>query len=116
MAFYPHKTTIYSFSKEYIAFDVSKETKDTYCIQAKTTTNIETGAISARYSVLKNDSYSKKPEDPSLIKEDKKYYEVLYKGSCKECLDFIIDIVEKEGYWKQDPDDGFKKIFVEPSK
>lgn len=116
MAYYPNKTNISTYSKEYIAFEVGKESKDTYCIMAIARHNIETGEINTQYTVLKNDSYSKKPTDPSLIKENQKYEEELLKGSAKECLDFIVDIVTKEGYWDQDPNDGFKKVFIEPIK
>jgi hypothetical protein len=35
-------------------------------------------------------------------------------GTYKECLNYIKEIVETEGYWTQDTLDSFKEVFIEP--
>lgn len=117
MSYYPNKNNkVSSYNNESVAFDVGKETKDSYSINIYYIHDIENNIITSESSVIKNYSYNEKPLDKSKIIEGKKYKEQLFTGTVKECFKFIDDIVQSQGYWDQHPTQPFVKIFIEPTK
>jgi len=115
MAYYkPKNNIINTYNNESIAFNVNKETKDTYSVDIFQQINIETNEIlECKCEVVKNWTYGVKPKVKVI--EGKKYREVLLKSSSlKECYDFIDLIIQTEGYWDKHPTESFKEIFIEP--
>jgi len=110
MSYYP-KNDAYLYKDEAIVFNVGRETKDSYSIQIRCIIN-ENNEATIKTSVCKNSSYNLKTEN---TKPDRKYKEEnLFFGTFGECVEYIKNIVESQGYWKNDPEQPFREIFIEP--
>lgn len=117
MAYYPNKDNkVSGYQNESVAFDVGRETKDSYSITIHYRHNIETDIIIAEASVLKNWAHNEEPTDKSKLIEGKKYKKQLFTGTVKECFEYIDNIVQSEGYWDKHPTESFKQVFIEPTK
>ena len=88
---------------------------DSYSINSFYTHNINEDTITSKHEVVKNWSCNELPKGQEP-KEGKRYREILFQGTVKECYEFIDDIAQTEGYWIQDPNNPFEQIFIEPVK
>lgn len=100
-----------STSNNTVAFEVGEETKDFYSTRTLYEHDPNTDNIKYSCEVIKNWSYDPLPTGAEKI-EGKKYSEVVFKGSLKECISYIDNIVREEGHWKNDPKNTFNKIFI----
>jgi hypothetical protein len=112
MAYYKQSNTVGAYSCDLIASSVGEITKDNYSVCIHYKLDVVTNEINYQATAVKNWVYNEIPKTGKV--EGKKYREELFKGSYAECLEIINKIVESEGYWMRDPNDGFKEIFVEP--
>lgn len=111
MAYYP-KTSTNIYNHNPVVFDVNV-TKDFYCVDSHYEHDHETDEITHKHEVIKNWTYSEVPETGRVV--GKKYKEILFSGSIKECHKFISDIVANEGHWIPNPEKKFEQIFIEPT-
>lgn len=104
---------LHTYGSKLLAFDVGEKTKDNYTIDIVYYHNVDSDEITYKCQVIKNWTYSEKPENAI---EGKKYREILFNGSVKECDEFVTKIVNEEGKWKQNPEKPFEKIFIPGTK
>lgn len=83
---YLNKTNI-GIASNQVAYPVGIN-KDAYYHNTYFCQDVETGEVTVENTVIKNYYSDKKIE--------------LFKGTAKECQQFIVDIVEKEGEWIRD--------------
>ena len=117
MSYYPNKINQYIYNNEAVAFDVGIN-KDTYSIETRINIDVESNVAVFKSNVCKNWTYNEIPKDGVRV-EGKKYREILFKGSVKECYAFIHNIVCAEGYWDyENPNDkiGKEKVLIFPEK
>ena len=92
---YTHKTNT-ALSSNQVAYPIGKN-KDAYYHHIYFRQDNETGEITAENTVIKN-FYGKN--------------EQLFKGTPKECISFIEEIVKREGEWVRD--EKLNYVFQEP--
>lgn len=107
-------TNINAYNSQMLAHEVGEETKDSYYLQSYYTTNVQTGEITAKHTLVKNDFYPPVPTTGPL--PGVKYYEKLFTGSVKECIDLLKTIIQLQGYWDNHPTIDFEKIFIKLTK
>jgi len=112
MSYFPLNPIEGTYSSKSIGFEVGKE-RDHYSIMTSYYHNVETDEITHHSYVVKNQTYSELGKGKEPI-EGKKYRETLTQGTLKQCADFIDNIIKAKGYWRQDPNSSFEKIFIEP--
>ncbi len=96
---YLKEKTVTGYVSNQVAYPVG-EFKEAYNICSFFCQDVETNEVTTNHEVIKNLSYNERPKDkPPAVG---KYRETLFTGTYKECEQFIIDIVEKEGEWIYD--------------
>lgn len=114
MSYYRKRDFLYAYNNESYAFNIGKETKDSYTLLTFYKHNIIDDSISYTAEVIKNWTYG---EIPSTGKtEGKKYKEIVFTGTLAQCVNYIQNIVDIEGHWDKHPDNIFEQIFIEPNK
>lgn len=112
MSYFPNKNGICStYGSDNLAFGVGPN-RDCYSIYTAYHHDLITDVIQYESEVYKNHMYSPMPKDP---KPDRKYRELMFTGHLNQCHQWIENVVVEQGYWKQDPNNPFKEVFVEPS-
>tara|TARA_R110000868_G_scaffold92281_7_gene256009 strand:+ start:605 stop:979 length:375 start_codon:yes stop_codon:yes gene_type:complete len=103
---------ISGYNSKQVAYPVGIN-KDSYTITSFFKQDINTLETETEHTVVKNWSYQE--YNPKLTyKEGAKFSEDLFKGTFKECQQFIIDIVEIEGEWIRD--ERMNYIHVQPEE
>lgn len=115
MSYYKPKPILISTSLDTIAFNVGKETRDSYTIITTYYHSVNTDEVSNKSLLVKNDIYSDLPRDKSKIDITKKYREEIFIGTLKGCVSTMQEIIDTQGYWDRDPKT-FRELFIEPIK